>query len=139
MTDAELRASAFTPLQGEQYISLTTFRKSGEGVATPVWFVDVGGTIYLYTGPQSGKVKRVRHTARVTLAPCTMRGGVTGPTVVGSARLVTDPAEIRQAFESLRKKYGWQFRLLSAWPNLTNFFKRRPPATWTYLAITPTP
>ena len=136
-TRIDPNATAFTPLQGEHYINLTTFRKNGEGVATPVWFVDLAGTIYLYTGAQVGKVKRIRHTTRVTLAPCTFRGAITGPTIVGTARLVTDAAEIRQAIKGLQKKYGWQFRLLTTLPKITGLFQRKPQAGYTYIAITP--
>ena len=136
-THVDPNATAFTPLQGEHYINLTTFRKNGEGVPTPVWFVDVAGTIYLYTGAQAGKVKRIRHSARVTLAPCTVRGAITGPTIVGTARLVTDEQEIRQASKGLQKKYGWQYRLLTTLPKITSVFQPKAKNNWAYLAITP--
>ena len=136
-TRIDPNATAFTPLQGEHYINLTTFRKNGEGVATSVWFVDVAGTVYLYTGAQVGKVTRIRHTTRVTLAPCTFKGAITGPTIVGTARLVVDAQEIRQVIKGLQKKYGWQYRLMMTLPKITGIFQRRPKAGVAYIAITP--
>src|SRR6185437_15591046 len=87
--EAALTQAALTPLEGAHYISLTTFRKNDVAVATPVWFAAHDATLYVYTGAETGKVKRLRHTARVTLAPCTMRGEETGPTIIGNARIIT--------------------------------------------------
>jgi PPOX class probable F420-dependent enzyme len=136
-TSATQAIGAFVPLKGETYISLTTFRKNGEGVATPVWFVEVGNTLGLYTGPSSGKVKRLRHTARVTLAPCTFRGEATGPTIIASAHLVTDEAEIQQIAAALQKKYGFQYWFLHTLPKVTGIFRRKPKIGMAYIAITP--
>jgi uncharacterized protein len=66
-------------LSDQKYISLTTFRRTGAAVATPVWFVQIQHTLYLYTDATAGKVKRIRHHPRVQLAPCTMLGKVKGP------------------------------------------------------------
>src|SRR5215469_8850449 len=67
---------AFTVLTREKYISLTTFRKSGKAVVTPVWFAGQSGTIYVESAKNAGKIKRIRHTARVTLAACTLSAKV---------------------------------------------------------------
>jgi PPOX class probable F420-dependent enzyme len=94
-------------LASHKYISLTTFRKSGKGVATPVWFVQSDGRLCVWTLAGSGKVKRLRNNSRITLAPCTVRGKILGPGIEGEARIVSDQAkeEARQFFV---KKYGWQ-------------------------------
>ena len=63
--------ATFPDLGKEQYIALTTFRKTGQAVTTPVIFAQSPGTIYVGTRADAGKLKRLRHTARVTLAPCT--------------------------------------------------------------------
>ena len=68
-----------TEFQGQKYLSLTSFRKSGVPVRTPVWFAEAEGKLYLFTNPKSGKAKRIRNNPRVLIAPCTMRGKVTGP------------------------------------------------------------
>ncbi len=62
-------AAAFTTLRGHQYLNLTTYRKSGEPVRTPVWFAQEGDTLYLFTNGETGKVKRIRNSGRVLVAP----------------------------------------------------------------------
>lgn len=121
----------FSSLQGHQFISLTTFRRTGVAVATPVWFAEVGGRLYVTTDPDAGKVKRIRHTARVTVAPCTFSGQTLGPALEGRARLLT-PAEYGAAEAALKAKYGLQWTLLTLPDRL-----RRRAAQRTFLEITP--
>ena len=64
-------------IQGRKYISLTTFRKTGQAVPTPVWFGEDDGKLYVMSRSDSGKSKRVRNNPQVRVAPCTMRGKVT--------------------------------------------------------------
>jgi PPOX class probable F420-dependent enzyme len=126
----------FIALEDEQYISLTTWRKNGVAIATPVWFAAQGDRIYLYTDASAGKVKRIRANARVTVAPCTSRGDVTGPTIIATARIVTDPAEQRQAIAALARKYRLRFRLWRSLSPLLARFRRGPRRGWVYIAIT---
>ena len=90
-------------------MSLTTFRKSGVGVTTPVWFVDTGDRLVFTTDPQAGKIKRIRRNGRVTVAPCKFNGTLLGPVAEGQARLLTGP-EFGAAKQAFRAKYGLQFR-----------------------------
>ncbi len=106
---SEEQFNDFSVVQGHKYLSLTSFRKSGKPVATPVWFVEKEGKICVWTQANSGKMKRLRHTSRVTLAPCTMGGKVIGPTVEGLARIVS-PQEKEQVRLLLQGKYGWMQR-----------------------------
>ncbi|NEM06619.1 PPOX class F420-dependent oxidoreductase [Geodermatophilus normandii] len=92
------------------YVSLTTFRRTGQPVPTPVWAVPDGGGLVVWTRADSGKVERLRHTARVTVAPCDIRGRVRGPAVEATAGFV-DRAEWPQALAALHRTYGWRFRL----------------------------
>jgi hypothetical protein len=92
------------------YVSLTTFRRTGIPVATPVWAAPDGDTLVVWTRADSGKVKRLRHTSRVTVAPCDVRGRVTGPAVEATAGFV-ERAEWSQALDALRRAYGLRFRL----------------------------
>src|SRR5690242_12762308 len=87
----------FTTLAGAKYLSLTTFRKSGDPATTPVWFAEKDGRLYIFTFPGAGKVKRIRHTAQVRIAPCTMNGKVTGPVSDAKAHIVTDEPEKKLA------------------------------------------
>jgi PPOX class probable F420-dependent enzyme len=95
-----------------RYLSLTTFRRDGTPVATPVWVARQGDELVVFTARASGKVKRLRNDNRVLLAPCDMRGRVTGDLVEGTAR-VEDDAE--SALLMIRRKYGLQARLLYWW------------------------
>ena len=88
-----LEKATFPDLGREQCIALTTFRKTGQAVTTPVWFAISLGTIYVETHADAGKLKRLRHTARVTLAPCTYSGKVTGSVSEGNARILTESEE----------------------------------------------
>lgn len=97
-----------------KYLNLETFRKSGESMKTPVWFTQVGQTIYIRTGANSGKVKRIRNNARVNIVPCKIDGKPTGTWVPAQAREVTDP-EINTLVDGLLgKKYGLLKYLQSA-------------------------
>ena len=94
---------AFESLHG-RFASLTTWRKSGEPVSTPVWFAVADGNAYVVSRG-AGKVKRIRNNPNVELAPCTSRGRATGAPIPGTARIL-DPelsSSVRRAF---RRKYG---------------------------------
>ena len=81
-------AAGFGPLEGANTALLTTYRRSGEAVETPLSVAVVGDRAYFVTAVDSGKARRLAHTDRVTLAPCTVGGKVTGETVPGRARRV---------------------------------------------------
>ena len=88
----------------DKYISLETFRKNGQGVKTPVWFVLHNDAIYAYTEADSWKVKRIRNNPRVRVAVCNVRGAVKGPWVDGTASIV-DGDERLAADKLLDRKY----------------------------------
>jgi PPOX class probable F420-dependent enzyme len=102
----------FAGFTGQKYLNLETFKKSGEGVKTPVWFAEDPSTIldsngaklYLYTIGVSGKVKRVRNNPRVKIAPCNMSGGILGEWVEARAEIVTGE-EAARGIQLLNKKY----------------------------------
>lgn len=108
---------SFDALSGERYLSLVTFKKNGEGVATPVWFAHDGDVLVVVTGGDSWKVKRLRRSSESRVVACNARGKVHGPTLEARTTLVTDPRREREAHRALLAKYGWQMRLLdlSAW------------------------
>jgi hypothetical protein len=96
-----------------KYISLETFRKTGVGVRTPVWFAadpSAPEWFYVYSAPDAGKVKRIRNNAHVRVAPCDMRGNLRGAWVEGQARII-DGAEAAKGQDLLRAKYGWMKRV----------------------------
>jgi len=101
------------PLADERFVSLTTFRRSGEAVSTPIWIVEEGGTLIGLTPADTGKLKRLRHTARVELRPCDRRGRVEAgtPRWEGVAQVVTTPTDVDRIREVLRAKYGTEYRV----------------------------
>lgn len=88
-------------------VSLTTFRKDGRAVASPVWHVVDGDEVLIVTEPGSGKVKRLRNSGRVLLAPCDIRGRVPAgaPSFEGTARLVEDPDGIARIRAKVAQRY----------------------------------
>jgi PPOX class probable F420-dependent enzyme len=102
--------TAMPPLPTSEYVSLTTFRRTGEPVPTPVWAAADGADLVVWTRTDTGKVTRLRHTARVTVAPCEFRGKTTGDAVEGVAEII-DHAEWPRALAALRRDYGLRFQL----------------------------
>jgi len=96
-------------IQGQKYISLTTFRKNGLGVPTPIWFAEAGGKLYVKTRGDSGKCKRLRNNSSVKVAPCTVRGKVTGPEFSGTARFL--PVEDWPRAQRVVSQKYWLARL----------------------------
>ncbi len=127
-----MEAAALEALDREAYISLATFRRDGRAVETPVWFALHDGSLWVFSAGDAGKVKRLRNGSRIRVAPCTVRGGVTGAWIDGAGRIVEDPAEIEAAYAALRAKYGWQMRLTDFLSGLSGRRTRRA-----VLALTP--
>jgi len=82
----------FAPVSGATYVQLTTFRRDGRGVPTPVHLVVDGETAFFRTWDVTGKAKRLRHTPAVRIAPATFRGRPLGPAIPAQAHLLDGPA-----------------------------------------------
>ncbi|HEV2985951.1 MAG TPA: PPOX class F420-dependent oxidoreductase [Vicinamibacterales bacterium] len=91
-------------LGGQKYISLETFKKNGQGVRTPVWFVLHNDALYVYTESDSWKVKRIRNNPRVRVAACSIRGDVKGPWLDARASIVEGDERLT-ANRMLDRKY----------------------------------
>jgi len=122
---------AIAQFANAKYLSLETYRKTGVGVRTPVWFAEDPTqnrtTFYLYTLPDSGKAKRIRNNSKVRIAPCNMRGDLRGAWVDARARICSgDEATKGQAL--LNQKYGLMKRI-------GDFFSRMRGRTQIVLAI----
>jgi len=115
LAEARPVSDAITQFANAKYFSLETFRKTGVGVRTPVWFAEAPSgkaraMFYIYTLPDSGKVKRIRNNSRVRIAPCNMKGDVSGGWVEARARICgDDEAATGQAL--LIDKYGLMKRI----------------------------
>ncbi len=88
--DQQGASHPFEYLEGHKYIRLTTFRKSGDPVSTPVWFALHDGRLHITTEPDSGKMKRICNDPRVLISPCNAWGKPKSPSVKGIARSVED-------------------------------------------------
>lgn len=93
-----------------EYLLLTTYRKNGTPVATPVWVVPEGDLIYAWSAKDTGKVKRIRRNGDVTIAPCDFKGNPKGESVPAHATLMTDD-ESDHVRSLIARKYGLMGRL----------------------------
>jgi PPOX class probable F420-dependent enzyme len=100
-----------TPLDSDTYVSLLSYKRDGNGVATAVWAAPLDGKLVVFTLKDSFKVKRVRRNPAVRVARCSVRGTVLGPWYDGRCAVVTDPTHEARAYAALDAKYGWQMRL----------------------------
>ncbi len=91
------------------YVLLTSFRKNGTPVGTPLWAALDDGKLYVWTVTDSWKVKRIRRNPAVTLQPCTVSGTPRGAVVKGTARILDDAGSDRVR-RMIKRKYsiqGW--------------------------------
>ncbi|MEO5608501.1 MAG: PPOX class F420-dependent oxidoreductase [Ornithinibacter sp.] len=128
MTSTELLA-----LGESDFIQLTTFRKNGAPVPTPVWVVRDGSAISAFTPIGAGKLKRLRHTSRVTVQECSRRGSVEDGTrpIEATASSSTDPADVDRVTSLLAKKYGFQFKVVMLIEKISSRGRSRDRATIT--------
>jgi PPOX class probable F420-dependent enzyme len=93
------------PFLKEKYLNLETYRKNGQPVITPVWFVFFNEITYVVTNSNTGKIKRLNHTKKVRIAPCGFKGEPKGDWIEGTTHFA-DEFETEQAIKLRRKKYG---------------------------------
>lgn len=110
------------------FVSLGTYRRNGDAVATPVWVARDGDELVVTTERNTGKVKRLRRDERVALRPCSRMGAVEPDaiTVHARARIAGPSTEDPRAESALRRKYGWQFRAILGFEALVRRVQRRP-------------
>ncbi len=97
-------------LSAGKYLLVTTYKKDGTGVPTPVWVVRDGDGLGIWTTADSWKVKRIRNRADVLVGPCDVRGNPTGPQTPATAE-ICDAADTARYRDLLRRKYGLIGRL----------------------------
>ncbi len=111
-----MTASASAPsgpleqLAASSYVLLTTFRRDGRAVPTPVWVMRDGDCLAVWSAADAGKVKRIRNSGRVTVAPCDWRGKPLGEAVDGVADL-PGSRETGHYRDLMKRKYGLVARL----------------------------
>jgi PPOX class probable F420-dependent enzyme len=112
-------------LEHAQYVSLATFRRSGEAVATPVWAAPTNGSFYVFSAGEAGKIKRLRNSDQARIARCDSRGRLQGDWHDARAVIIDEINEARTALAALREKYGWQMWLTDFASRLIGKFEKR--------------
>jgi PPOX class probable F420-dependent enzyme len=101
-----------------KYMNVETYRRSGDSIRTPVWFVQSGELLFFLTRADSGKVKRLRHNPEIKVATCKMNGEVTGSWHPAQAI----PLETNESIEAVKtlfdQKYGAAIKLSLAFSRL---------------------
>jgi uncharacterized protein len=107
-----MSSDRLTPFQNLKYINLETYRKNGEAVRTPVWFVIENEIIYVTTISGTGKVKRLNHNKNVRIVPSNFKGEPKGKWIDGTSYFATE-SESEQVIKLRKKKYGLLVKLVS--------------------------
>ena len=134
-----VRPNAGIPIPGK-YLSLTTYRRDGSPVSTPVWFVEEGGRLFVTTGADSYKAKRLRRNPVALVAPCSARGALKGEPIPVRVEFLPT-AEQARIDRLMAEKYRVDRILILPIYRLVTKLRRQPAGdsrTGVYLAITPT-
>lgn len=133
------------PLSAAKYVQLTTFRRTGDAVSTPVWLapsVDDPTLFAVITLDETGKTKRLAHTERVVLRACDIRGRVDAgaPAFGGTARVVRDEAGVASVRRAVVAKYGLPARFSDLVDTVgSRVGLRRADRAGILIAVEPTP
>lgn len=106
-----METSRVPEFEGQKVICVETYRKNGQPVKTPVWFVEENGVLYVHTSDDTGKVKRIRGNPKVRIAVCTFRGKPKSDWIDANAELTPD-SEVKKYYDLIQKKYGLQARMV---------------------------
>ena len=117
------RHEELSDLAGEPYISLTTFKRDGTAVSTPVWVAGDGGRLLVHSAASTWKVKRIRRDSHVRVAPCGATGKIHGEALEGEAAILGDTALVE---ELEARKYGLMYRLIHLLGVVSRTLRRQP-------------
>jgi uncharacterized protein len=112
-----MSTNSLTQFLNQRYLNMETYRKAGNPVATPVWFAEENGTLYIYSLANAGKVKRIRNNPKVRIVPCDMLGKPKGEWVEAKAQILDERAATL-GHKLLNKRYGWMKRIADAFSKL---------------------
>lgn len=121
-------------LANEEFVSITTFKRDGTPVSTPVWVAGENGNLLVISEEDTWKVKRIRRDGHVRIAPCSARGAPRGEPVDGEATIETDTSTVEKL---LARKYGWKYRAYTRFSALVRRLRRQPAPTGVTIRITP--
>lgn len=112
-------------LNQARYISLTTFRRDGTEVRTPVWVAGKDGQHYVFSKATAGKMKRIRNSGKVRIALCDIKGKVLSDWSDASAEIITEQQQIDALYVAFNDKYAFQMRFGNWFTKLIGTFKDR--------------
>jgi uncharacterized protein len=95
-----------------RYLSVTSFKRDGTGIATPVWFVSDGTRLFAFTDLHSAKVRRVRRNPDVLVAPCRVDGKLRSKRVSARVEVLTGTPELERVQKLLLERYKISYRLV---------------------------
>jgi uncharacterized protein len=121
-------------LASEEFVSITTFKRDGTPVSTPVWVAGENGNLLVISEADTWKVKRIRRDGHVRIAPCGARGAIHGDAVEAEATIETDTATVERL---LARKYGWKYRSYMRFSALARKLRGKPTPTGVTIRITP--
>ena len=124
-------AQQIKDFEAGEYMSFATLKKSGDFVATPVWFAPLDGSYYVFSAGNAGKVKRLRNFTDAKIARCTATGRITGEEFEADAYLL-EGADEATALKALHLKYGFKMKITDLLSSLTGKKAKR-----TYIRVDP--
>lgn len=127
-----MNAQQIKQFETGDYMSFATLKKSGDYVATPVWFAPLDGSYYVFSAGNAGKVKRLRNFTDASIASCTATGRVTGEKFEADGYLLETEADETTALKALHRKYGIKMKLTDFFSGLTGKKNKR-----TYIKVVP--
>ena len=136
MLAKEEQRGALSDLAGEPFISLTTFKRDGTPVSTPVWVAGEDGRLLVHSAVDTWKVKRIRRDGHVRVAACGATGKVRGEAFDGDATILANTSVV-EALEA--RKYGLIYRLIGLFRAISRGLKRQPTPESVTIEIVPAP
>ena len=127
-----MNAQQIKQFETGDYMSFATLKKSGDYVATPVWFAPLDGSYYVFSAGNAGKVKRLRNFTDASIARCTATGKVTGEQFEADGYLLETEADETTALKALHRKYGIKMKLTDFFSGMTGKKNKR-----TYIRVDP--
>jgi uncharacterized protein len=135
MISKDERRRSLGELADEPFISITTFKRDGTPVSTPVWVAGDDGRLLVQSDADTWKVKRIRHDSHVRVAPCGATGKVRGQAFDAEATILADTALV-EALEA--RKYGLIYRVIGLFRAISRGLRRRPTPESVTIEIVPT-
>ena len=111
----------------EKYVNLSTKKKDGSFVNTPVWFAQDGekNDFYIFSAGEAGKIKWIKIFSSVRVAICDVRGNLKGEWISAQAELVSEEESKIKAYKQLHKKYGLTIRVFDFFSKLFGNYEQR--------------